>query len=1063
MMRRLIATSLKFRRLIVALAALLIVFGVTQVRHMAVDQLPEFGPTTVEVRTEALGLSAAEVEQLITTPLEQDLLNLVPFVEQIHSESVPGLSSVVMIFEPGTSLLDARQVVAEKVAEAAVALPGVSSPPHMLQPLSATSRVLVARLTSPSMSLIEMSVLARWAITPRILGVPGVANVSVYGQRDRQLQVLVDPDRLDDQGVTLQQVINTAGNALWVSPLTFLEASTPGTAGFIDTANQRLGIRHVLPVQTADDLAQIPLDDAEGTTFVVDGQALRLGDVATIVEDHQPLIGDASLASDEGLLLVVERFPDANTVEVTRGLEEAFDAMRPGLGDLRIDTTLFRPADQITSSTSQLWVLLAIGAALLVVSILLFTAGWRPALLSVIVIALSLLAAGAILYVRDVTANMMIIAGLVLAVGVVVNDAVMDVDNIVARLRRHDGDGDGTPVWQRILDASLEMRSALAYATLITIASAIPAFFLTGEAEAFLPSLVLTYFLAILASMLVVLTATPAFAMMLLSRPGDHEQRVARMSGTFRWLRSAPLERTGRAYAFAAVMVLIGLLTIPMLDGTSRTTLKDDDVLVQVEAAPGTSLQAMREVTTDLVADLGALDGVRDVSAHVGRAVNGDRVVGVNSAQVWVHMADPAGREAVIGSVRRLLEATPAVTGDVLTYPEQQLTESLQATDEDVVVRLYGIDLTVLRAKAAEIRDEIAGIEGVRDPRVELPPDERTLEIEVDLERAQRFAVKPGDVRRSAAILLSGLTVGNLFEEQKVFDVVVWGTPEIREGIDDVRNLLIDTPSGVPVRLEEIADVRVVPNPTVIQHEAVSNYLDVSASIDGRDADAVVADVERAVSGVTLPPEHHAEIRGSYAEEGAARARLLAVALASAIAVFLLLQAAFASWRLAILVLATLPAALAGGGAAIVALGGTATIGSVAGFVAVLAIAIRNAIVFIKGSQRIERTEGLDVGPETVSRAVTERLPAIVTSAIATALMMVPLVLRGDVAGLEIVRPMAAVVIGGLVSSTLVAIFVLPALYVRHGRIANQDTIVDDLTVVLPELEPARSRVTAGA
>ena len=412
MMRRIVASSLKFRRLIVALAIGLIAVGVTQVGNIPVDQLPEFGPTMVEVRTEALGLSATEVEQLITVPLEQDLLNGIAFVDEIHSESLPGLSSVVMVFEPGTALLDARQVVQEKVSEAAVALPGVSAPPQMLQPYSSTSRVLSVRLSSETMPPIKMSELAKWTIAPRLLGVQGVANVSIWGFRDRQLQVLVDPDRLRDADLTLQQIINTTGNSLWASPLTFLEASTPGTAGFIDTPNQRFGIRHENPIKTADDLAQIPIEDDEGNAVIVDGQSVLLGDVTELVEDHQPLIGDTVFPEGKsGLMLVVEKFPDANTVEVTHGVEEALDSLSEGLGGMEVDTSLFRPADYVETSTGNVAMALAIGGLLLIAVLVLLLASWRSVVTAVAAIVASLAVAGTILVVRDVTLNVMLLAG----------------------------------------------------------------------------------------------------------------------------------------------------------------------------------------------------------------------------------------------------------------------------------------------------------------------------------------------------------------------------------------------------------------------------------------------------------------------------------------------------------------------------------------------------------------------------------------------------------------------------------------------------------------------------
>ena len=333
-MRSILGASLKSRLLIVAIAAALLVVGIIQLPSMPVDVLPEFTPPYVEVQTEALGLSAEEVEQLITLGLEQDLLNGVPWLKTIHSKSAPGLSSIIMTFDPGTDLVRARQMVTERMAQA-FALPHVSKPPTMLQPLSSTGRVMMIGLSSKDVSLIQMGVLARWTIVPRLMGVPGVANVSIWGQRDRQLQVLVDPKRLRDQHVTLLQVLETTANSLWVSSLSFVEASTPGTGGFIDTPQQRLGIRHISPIITAEGLAQVPVEDS----------TLRLGDVANVVEDHQPLIGDAITNDGPSTLLIVEKLPGANTLDVTQGVEEALAAMQPGLNGITIDTSIYRPAE----------------------------------------------------------------------------------------------------------------------------------------------------------------------------------------------------------------------------------------------------------------------------------------------------------------------------------------------------------------------------------------------------------------------------------------------------------------------------------------------------------------------------------------------------------------------------------------------------------------------------------------------------------------------------------------------------------------------------------------------
>src|SRR5437870_2845672 len=350
-MRWLIDGCLKARVPIVVIAAALMFLGFRDVRDMPVDTLPEFGPTTVEIQTEALGLSANEVEQLITVPMEQDLLNGVAWLKFIRSKSVPGLSSIELVFEPGTDPYRARLAVQERVSQAKVALPGVSSPPQMLQPLSSTNRVMIVGLSSNDLTPIEMSVLARWTIKPRLMGVPGVANVSIWGQRERQLQVQIDPERLRAKGVTQEQIIKTAGDSLWVSPLTFLNASFPGTGGWIDTPNQRLGVQHVLPISTPEDLAKVP----------VDGAKMRLGDVATVVEGHPLLIGDAIHNGGTGLVMLIEKFPGTNTLEVTRGVDEALAALRLGLPGVDVDSGIFRASTFIEMAFDNLTTALLLG------------------------------------------------------------------------------------------------------------------------------------------------------------------------------------------------------------------------------------------------------------------------------------------------------------------------------------------------------------------------------------------------------------------------------------------------------------------------------------------------------------------------------------------------------------------------------------------------------------------------------------------------------------------------------------------------------------------------------
>src|SRR6266576_1466041 len=400
MMRWIVGWSLKFPLLVLALAVAMISVGITQIRSTPVDALPEFAPPYVEVQTEALGLSASEVEELITLNLEE-LLNGTPWLQTMRSTSVPGLSSITLIFQPGTDIIRARQLVSERLS-LAYALPNVAQPPVILPPLSATSRAMIVGLSSKQVSPIQMSVLARWNIRPALLSVPGVANVAIWGMRDRQLQVLVDPQRLQAQHVTLDQIISTTGISLWVSPLTFLNASTPGSGGWIDTPQQRLEVRHVLPISSPNDLAQVN----------VEGTKLRLGDVAKVVEDHQPLIGDDVLDNGSGLLLVIDKFPGANTLDVTRGIDAKLKELQPGLSGIRIDTGIFRPASFVEMAIGNLTNALLVGFLLAVLVLFTFLFEWRTAVISLVTIPLSLMAAGLVLYLRGATINTIVLVGL---------------------------------------------------------------------------------------------------------------------------------------------------------------------------------------------------------------------------------------------------------------------------------------------------------------------------------------------------------------------------------------------------------------------------------------------------------------------------------------------------------------------------------------------------------------------------------------------------------------------------------------------------------------------------
>ncbi|MDH5372668.1 MAG: efflux RND transporter permease subunit, partial [Acidimicrobiia bacterium] len=665
MMRWLVDWSLKFRRIVVALAVGLLVFGIVQLDDVKKDILPEFSPVTVEVQTEALGLSAAEVERLMTTPLEQDLLSGVAFLERIESASLPGLSSVVMTFEPGTDLLDARQVVAERLAQAA-GLPQVADPPLMIQPLSSTGRVVMVSLSSDELSPIETSVLARWVVVPRLLGVKGVANISIWGFRDRQLQVLVDPDRLIAQDVTLSQVIRTAGNALEVSPLTFLEASSPGTGGFIDTVNQRLHVFHEQAISTPEGLAQVTVEGDEGEAVYVDGRPLTLGEVTQIVTGHQPLIGDARCSSGPCVLLVIEKFPDANTPEVTRDIDTALHALSPGLPGIQIDSSLYRPASYVDTAFNNLAMMLLVGAILLLVVVGVAIFDWRIVLITAASIVTPLVAAGVVFYLTDTTINVMVLAGLVMAVVAVADDAIV---GVWSQSEGSDPIGEGAATsLPRVRRAVLRTRGPALYATVIAAAAVATFFFLEGESGAFLPHIAGAYLLAIGASLLVNLTVTPALSALLL-RGMPTERPPSRLIGSLSALYSkwGPrlTRKPGVAIIAFAVFVGAALISLPFIDQSFRPDLKQRDVLVHMDAPAGTSLPRMDEIAAQVVYEVGLLEGISNVTAHVGRAITSDQIVNVNSAEIWAKIDTDADYGASLAAIKETVEARQDVISRV--------------------------------------------------------------------------------------------------------------------------------------------------------------------------------------------------------------------------------------------------------------------------------------------------------------------------------------------------------------------------------------------------------------
>ncbi|MFC5994850.1 efflux RND transporter permease subunit [Pseudonocardia hispaniensis] len=1031
MLRWIVGTSLKFRFLVVAGAAVLMFFGMLLLPKTPVDAFPEFAPPRVEIQVPCLGLSATEVEELVTVPMEQALAGI-PGLDVMRSKSVTDLAQLDLRFERDTDLLRARQLVAERVQLVSPSLPKWASPPFMIQPLSSTSRAMKIGLSSETKSVIEMSMTAYWTIRSRLLRVPGVANTTIYGERLQMYQVQTDPNRMAANQVSLNQVMLATANALDAGLLQFSDGGFIGTGGFVETPNQRLAVQHVLPIVTPEDLAQVTLAQRDGRT-------LKLSDVANVVEDHQPLIGDAVINDGPGLMLIVEKFPWANTVDVTEGVEAAINELRPGLSGIEIDTTIFRPATFITQAIDNLTLALLIGCLLVILIIGAFLFEWRSALISVVAIPISLVAAGLVLYWTGAVVNTMILAGLVVAVGVVVDDAIIDVENILRRLRQHRAQGGDTRLRSTariILEASLEVRGAIFYATVITLVAVMPVFFIGGLSGSFFRPLIGAYALAVGASLLVALTVTPALALILL-RGAPLERRESPVMRMLRRGYTAVLSRTVRspkpAYAMVGVIIALGVAVFPLLGQSLLPSFKERDFLMHWLLRPGAGHTEMIRVTEAASRELRAIPGVRNFGAHVGQALLADEPYGIDFTENWISIDPNVDYDATLAKVQEVVDGYPGLQRDVQTYLKERVKEVLTGSSDSIVVRIYGPQLPELRAKADEVRKAMEQIDGTVDLKVERLVDVPQIQVTVDLEAAQRYGLKPGDVRRATATVLSGEEVGDIFRGGRAYDVQVWTTPATRQHLDDIRAMPIDTPGGERIRLDQVAALEIVPTPNHVDHYNTYRKIDVTANVKGRDLGSVAREVADRVSTIQFAQEYHPEVLGEYAERQAASARLNALAIAAAVVIFILLVTSFRSTRLAVLSFVTLPSALVGGVLAAWLGGGVLSLGSLIGFLAVFGIAARNGIMLISHYQHLERYEGVPFGRELVIRGARERLAPILMTTLATALALVPLVVAGSVPGNEIEHPMATVILGGLVTSTLLNLFVVPSLYLRFG------------------------------
>jgi Cu/Ag efflux pump CusA len=918
-----------------------------------------------------------------------------------------------------------------------------------VQPVSSTSDVMLIGLTSRQWSMIDMSVAARWVIVPKLLSLAGVSNVSTFGQADRQLQVLVDPSVLASKHVTLDQIIETVGDAQLTSPLSYLQGNTPGTAGFIEDMLQRMTIQPVLPFGTPKNMAELPVAGIPGA---------RLGGVATTVQGNPPLVGAGEENGAPALVLVVQKAPGASVLTVSQEIDAAIASLKPGLPQIAFDTSLFRDDTYLNSSLGNLRTALIIAGILMSVGLLALLLSLRLAFTALAGTALSFVAAIVLVSLLGYTFNSLVTLGLLLALGFVVTEAAGSTQAIVSRLRADAADeasasqDRATLVARGVLTACGELRGALAGAGVAALVCIVPLLIATGLTATFLRPMALACALGIVVSMVIAVTVTPALAVLVMA---VGPRRAATAAGARAAGLAGMADRAGAAYdrgvtrvaavpklAYAclgltAAAGIAALAALPFVHAT-QPQFADRSLVMRLSGTPGMSLTEMSRMTSLVTGELRVLPSVQSVGATLGRATNSDQVENVNTGELWITLKPDASYGQASSQISAIADGTPGLTGTVSTYEADSMTGVLASGSNTVVTRVYGVNGGELATLAGRLSGTVARIPGVAGTTVTTPVTQPTIDINVNLEAAARYGISPGDVRREAGTLLSGLTVGNYFQNQEVFDVVVWGVPATRRSLTSIENLVIDTANGGHVRLGQVAAVSVQPQPSDIPQEAMSQYADVTATVSGNSASSVRDAISARLAGMSLPTAYHAELvsptqygnalAGSAAGNqlspngasagGTSQVAFIGYVIAALVAILLIGQAITGSWRLGFTSFLVLPACLSGAVLVTFATGQQETLAAAAGLLAVFALAVR---LVIGVAARLRARADLDAGTGF------ESLAQIAVPALVTAVALVPFIVMGDVPGMELLHTAAAVILGGLVTTTLVCLFVLPA------------------------------------
>jgi CzcA family heavy metal efflux pump len=1029
MLQALVRFSLRFRGVVVVLACVLLGYGLYIANYAKLDVFPNFVQPQVSIQTECPGLSPEQVELLVTRPIEAMVTGLGD-MESLRSESIEGLSVITVVFKEGSDVFRARQLLAETLAETAGKLPLSAKTPRMTPLTSSTMDLLKIGLVSDKLSPMALRTFADWTLKPRLLSVPGVAKCSSFGGEVRQLQIQVLPDRLVAHHLALSDILAAARTSTGVMG-----------AGFIENRNQRITLQTEGQALTPEILGEVVIAHTNG-------MSVRLKDVARVVEGAEPKVGDTVIQGRWGVLLTMSSQYGANTMEVTRALEAALEEMKPVFAKegIQVYGRLHRPATFIETALANMKHSLALGGILVALVLLLLLGSIRTACVSLTAIPLSLLTAVIVMEKCGITINTITLGGLAIALGEVVDDSIIDVENIFRRLRENKALAQPRPVFNVVLDASLEVRRAVVFATFVVALVFLPVLTLTGLQGSFFAPLALSYILAIVASLLVALTVTPALAFLVFStgaRKADEPRLQHWLKGGYRWVLRI-VARWPRIVMAAVALICVAAATrLPFFGGEFLPDFREGHRVLQVTAAPGTSLPEMLRIGTLICQELLQNPHVDTVEQQVGRAELGEDPWGPHRCEFHVELKPLSGEEEqkMSDEIRAILGKFPGIQFEVVTFLGDRISETLTGETSPVVVNIFGDDLDVLDAKAQEVANVLKSVPGNADVKVKPMLGAPRCVIRLRPNRLTQLGFRPVDVLDAIQTAYQGTVVAQTYRENQTADVAVILDPNNREDPETLGALLLSSSSGARLPLRELAEVFITSGRPSILHEGARRRQTVTCAATGRDVSSFVAEARRAVAAkVNFPAGTYAAFSGAAEAKEKAQRELLLHSAIAAVGILLLLSIVFRNWRNLLLVLVNVPFALVGGVLAVwltsvIAPGESSlTIGSLVGFVTLFGITTRNSIMMISHFEHLVAVEGMSWGPEAVMRGASERLMPILMTATVTGLGLLPLALGTGEAGREIEGPMAIVILGGLLTSTLLNLLVLPTLALRYGR-----------------------------